>query len=307
MYPMPLVRTALRITAGLASVSAFGLGFVYWYDSTGQRPDKAFDTSVKVPTYLEGGPLVVFDVGHRNWHTPTGRYRPLADLFRHDGYRIGEIHSEITAASLDSVRVLIVANAIGPSGHEGWDAFTAAECEFIAQWVRKGGALLLVADHAPFGAAAASLARTFGVTMYRRFARDDAHHAGWDNEKLLFSRTNALLMPHPITDGRVAGERVDSVVAFTGQSLSVPSTATALLRMDNDAYDWESRKVRYPAGGHAVGIAMPFGAGRVVVLGEAGMLSAQVDPLGIKMGMNRAGNDNRQFALNILRWLSESK
>jgi hypothetical protein len=48
--------------------------------------------------------------------------------------------------------------------------------------------------------------------------------------------------------------------------------------------------------------------GRVVVLGEAAMLSAQVarlpDGSEIKMGMNVAGNDNRQFALNVLHWLS---
>jgi hypothetical protein len=52
---------------------------------------------------------------------------------------------------------------------------------------------------------------------------------------------------------------------------------------------------------------MEFGRGRVIVLGEAAMLSAQ---LGIspnrteKMGMNVPGTDNRQFALNIMHWLS---
>jgi hypothetical protein len=303
---MPFVRTALRASAGLGVVSAIGLGFIYWYDSRGQRPDTSFDASVATPTYRSGGPRVVFDVGHRNWHTPTGRYRPLADLLRYDGFDVGASASAVTHASLDSVTVFIVANAIGPGGHEGWDAFTASERDVLREWVNAGGALLLVADHAPFGAAAASLAQTFGVTMYRRFARDDVHHSGWDNEKLLFSRTNHLLTPHPITDGRRSGERVNSVVAFTGQSLSVPSTATPLLRMDDDAYDWESRRVRASAAGHAVGIAMPFGKGRVVVLGEAGMLSAQVDPLGFRMGMNQPGNDNRQFALNTLHWLAEA-
>lgn len=65
--------------------------------------------------------------------------------------------------------------------------------------------------------------------------------------------------------------------------------------------------MRHPAKGHAQGIAMPFGKGRVVMLGEAGMLSAQVDPLGDKMGMNRKGNNNRQFALNAVHWLSRAE
>jgi hypothetical protein len=43
-----------------------------------------------------------------------------------------------------------------------------------------------------------------------------------------------------------------------------------------------------------------------VVMGEAGDLSAQIygaDPVG-KMGMNVPGCDNRQFALNIIHWLT---
>jgi hypothetical protein len=43
----------------------------------------------------------------------------------------------------------------------------------------------------------------------------------------------------------------------------------------------------------------------VVVLGEAGQLSAQI--LGasrVPMGMNVPGIDNRQMALNIMHWLS---
>jgi hypothetical protein len=37
-----------------------------------------------------------------------------------------------------------------------------------------------------------------------------------------------------------------------------------------------------------------------------GLLSAQVDPLGIKMGMNTKANDDRQFALNVLHWMSHA-
>jgi hypothetical protein len=58
----------------------------------------------------------------------------------------------------------------------------------------------------------------------------------------------------------------------------------------------------------AQGIAMTYGMGRVVVLGEAAILSAQVarfpDGREIKMGMNVPGNDNRRFALNVVHWLS---
>jgi hypothetical protein len=300
-------RIVLKIAIGIAVFIALGLGFIYWYDSSGQLPDPDFDPAAAHPAYTgEGAPRVAFDVAHRNWHTPTGRYSPLAGLLRHDGYNVGEMKSEFTATSLSPVQILIVANAMGPDGNEGRPAFTEAEEAALAAWVQEGGSLLLIADHVPFGSAAQRLAERFGVEMYLAFARDDLHHQGWDNERLVFSRANGLLTTCPITEGRTARERIDRVVTFTGQSLSVPPGAVPILRLDDEAYDWESRSVRHPARGHAQAIAMTVGKGRLVVLGEAGLLSAQVDPLGIKMGMNAKGNDDRQFALNVLHWMSHA-
>ena len=60
------------------------------------------------------------------------------------------------------------------------------------------------------------------------------------------------------------------------------------------------------AAGRAQGVALKFGKGRVVVMGEAGMLSAQLaGPNKTAFGMNRPGIDNRQLALNIMHWLSK--
>lgn len=298
-------RAVVGLLLGVTFLSGAGLGFAYWYDSTGQRPDPKFDPSMAVPTFPKSGPhpLVLIDVAHRNWHSPDGRYRPFAELLRHDGYDVRSNTTSIAPGSLGAARVLVIANALGPAPHDHWDAFTAEERTALASWVREGGALLLIADHVPFGAAAASLAQQFGVRMYLSFARDD-EHSGWDNERLIFARKDGLLGDHPIARGRSANETLDTVLTFTGQSLSVPTGATAILRMGDRSYDWESRSVRHSARGHAQAVAMPFGRGRVVVLGEAGVLSAQIDPLGFKMGMNRPGTDDRQFGLNIVHWLS---
>jgi hypothetical protein len=43
--------------------------------------------------------------------------------------------------------------------------------------------------------------------------------------------------------------------------------------------------------------------GRVVVLGEAAMITAQIDDGGAAMGMNVPGNDNEAFARNLFHWL----
>jgi len=62
-------------------------------------------------------------------------------------------------------------------------------------------------------------------------------------------------------------------------------------------------KFKEQPAGPLQGAAMTVGRGRVVVLGEAAMLTAQVDG-GQRFGMNLTGIDNRQFALNVMHWLS---
>ena len=65
---------------------------------------------------------------------------------------------------------------------------------------------------------------------------------------------------------------------------------------------------KIPAAGRAQGVSFELGKGRVVVLGEAAVLTAQVlrtqDGKEQRYGMNRPGNDDRQFALNIMHWLT---
>jgi hypothetical protein len=225
-------------------------------------------------------------------------------LLRNDGYIVDGNDRSFSPDILKETNVLVIANALGPNGHEGWWAFTPEEEAAVINWVRNGGALLLIADHAPFGSAAEHLAQQFGVKMYLRYARDDRFHDGWDNERLLFSRDNELLNDCSINSGRNSSERVTRVITFTGQSLAGPSDSIPLLRLSDDAYDWQSRTVRFPAKGHSQAIALHFGNGRVVAVGEAALFSAQVDMLGLKFGMNRTGNDDRKFALNIVHWLS---
>jgi hypothetical protein len=62
------------------------------------------------------------------------------------------------------------------------------------------------------------------------------------------------------------------------------------------------------AKGRAQAVAFKSGKGRVVVLGEAAMMSAGIvledGKEKYKVGMNFPGVDNRQFALNVMHWLS---
>lgn len=297
-------RILFKIFAAVILLLIIAAGFIYWYDSAGQKHDTSFDASVKNPVYTDFHPKILFDTAHNNYHTPSGRYKPLADLLKNDGYEIAVNSKSIDSSSFGSAQILLIANAMGSDGHEGRPAFTAEEDSAIVKWIRNGGNLLLIADHAPFGSAASELSKCFGVEMFLTYVRDDKNSDRWDNEKLIFSPENGLLINCSITDGRNESEKICKVMTFTGQSLSVPPGAIPVLKMSDESYDWESRSVRISAKGHAQCVALNYGKGRVVILGEAGVLSAQVDPLGFKMGMNYPGTCDKQFALNIFHWLS---
>jgi hypothetical protein len=279
--------------------------------SSQQLADPEFNTSVENPAYTKNGPRVMFDEAHHNFHTTDGRYKPFVDMLMNDGYRIVRNRQPFTKSSLSSFKVLIIANALGAeemddNGADG-SAFTEEECQTVKEWVKGGGALLLIADHAPFGGAAAALANRFGVDMSKGFTYDPANSTTDRPSLLIFSRENKLLASHPITEGRGENERVNRVQSFTGQSLKGPDDSVAILKLSDTAKDTPNREAdsSVSAAGRAQALALKFGKGRVVVQGEAAMLSAQIaGSENYKMGMNVPGTDNKQYALNLMHWLS---
>jgi hypothetical protein len=281
-----------------------------------QVNDPDFSARVDRPAFTKKHPRVGIDEAHRNFHTREGRYKPFAALMESDGYVVSAA-PRLDSGSLKGLDILVIANAMGEvrDGIMG-PAFTPVECDAVRDWVRGGGSLLFIADHAPFGDAAVILAQRFGVEMGRGYVMD-AKNSDGNPTRLVFSAENGLLGDHAILRGRNQAERVRKIVAFTGQSLSVPANAKALMKISSDATETsdpeDQRKVAagVPAGkklsGRAQGIAMPFGRGRVAVFGEAAMFSAQVatiDGRSFKAGMNVPGNDDRQLALNVMHWLA---
>ena len=276
-----------------------------------QLPDPEFSTAVENPAYKKDGPRVMFDEAHHNFHTTEGRYKPFVDLLMNDGYRVIRNRQPFSKSTLSSYKVLVIANALGAEEMDdnGADAsaFTEEECQAVQEWVKGGGALLLIADHAPFGGAAAPLSNRFGVDMSKGFTYDPSNSAPNSPSLLIFSRENKLLATHPITEGREQNERLNMVQSFTGQSLKGPDDSVAILKLSDTAKDTPNREAdsSVSAAGRAQALALKFGKGRVVVQGEAAMLSAQIaGPNKNKMGMNVPGNDNKQYALNVMHWLS---
>lgn len=309
-FPRPLAGPLVLVLAAL-----------FFGACGGDRGDPSFDTSVAKPAYDSDHPRVVFDEGHREGHTSGGSYYPLAELLRNDGCDVGKISGEVTEKRLSHCDVLVVACAQGENATKDGPAFSPAECAAIEKWVGSGGALLLVTDTFPFGAAVEPLAKAFGVEMTLGLTADAIQYDRFDTDdtRLEFSRANYLLASHPITEGRSAEERVQRVVTFTGQSVRGPRGSTLFLRHGASATTREAHArvdakgsegqvvVEYgaekPVEGWGQGLAMAYGRGRVVVLGDAEVLSAQLAGTK-KIGMNAGNNDDRQLALNIVHWLS---
>ena len=315
----------MRLTVLIPCLAA--LAFAAPASAQQQMVDPDFRPAVAEPAYAADGPRVVIDGAHHNFHTADGQYAPFAALLRADGYRVRGGTAAFDAGGLEDVDVLVIANA-GAVHEPAGPTFTGSEIAAVAAWVRDGGRLLLIADHAPFGAAAEPLAEAFGVRMGKGYA-----FALTDGNASL---TTNLTYPaeafgdHPIIAGRGPAERVETVTAFTGQSLEGPAGAVILLPMttgareasdlptlqslverldDAAAPDGAIARLSAPAL-PAQALAFEHGQGRVVVLGEAGMLSAQLIRFppesgqpDRRFGMNAAPG-NARFGLNVMHWLS---
>lgn len=291
-----------------------------------QVPDTTFDVSIARASFAVGtGPRLAISEGHAEFHTATGRYRTFADLARADGFVVAGLAGRFTPEALAGVDLLVIANAMGDpdmsSPRAEQPAFREAEVLAVEAWVRGGGALLLIADHAPFGAATASLGRAFGVDMRNGYCLDPgAGNASGQPGTIVFTASYGLDTTHAIVRGRTPADRADTVATFTGQSLAGPEGSRSLLTLSATARDErvsysehhsgkpvpDDRKL--PAAGRSQALAFEHGQGRVVVLGEAAMASAQLAGPGgrFRMGMNARGNHNKRFVTNTLRWLARA-
>jgi hypothetical protein len=309
------LKKFLVLCLGLLVIAA--VLFVGYNAYMAQRADFGWSPNVAAPMFSSSHPIAVIDQAHNNASTAgwTGRYWPLARLLRSDGYEVRKGTNRFASGSLDSIDILVIANASGAPKPQilGLNipistdkkredpAFTEDEIRVVRDWVHSGGSLLLIADHAPFGAASAALAEAFGINMYQGFVEIPNELS----DPLLFSDANHRLGTHSIITGNSPATAVHRVMTFTGQSLDGPPEAAVLLALPDSAVEYIPTEGEFipKKAGKAQGLALEFGRGRVVVLGEAAMLTAQVAN-GKPFGMNLPDNDNRQLALNIMHWLS---
>ncbi|MCA1631643.1 MAG: hypothetical protein LC785_09985 [Acidobacteria bacterium] len=214
-----------------------------------QVADPNFDTKVAKPAYAKSRhPKVLFDEAHNNFHTAGGRYKPFADLITSDGYAVTPNRVKFTRDALKGFNILVISNALGApqmgTPEASNPAFTDEECDAVRDWVRGGGSLLLIADHAPMGAANQRLGERFGVEMSKMYTIDQANSPKDSNNPgfIVYTRERGLA-DHPITNGRDPSERVGRVITFTGQSLKGPAGSVAFIQLALNLMHWLSKLI----------------------------------------------------------------
>ena len=289
-----------------------------------QSADRDFNTKVAKPAFTARHPILMFDLGHHNTHTTRQRYDALAMMAKNDGFNVIQDVGVFTPADLKDVSILLIANPLGTDDMKSPSvvnsAFTNEECDAVYNFVAAGGSLLFICEHAPMSLAGRAMAGRFGIKFGNGYLIDPAiADTSYGASTLVFSRETGTLGDHVTLRGRGPAEVINRIRTYTGQSLVGPAGSVPLLKVTGRAEDIvlgrEGIKGAVPenmkqsAAGRSQGLAFTVGKGRVVVLGETSMFSAQLmagaGGATRKVGMNAPGVQNRQFALNILHWLAK--
>ena len=268
------------------------------------------------PAPADRRPAVAIDAGHENADAVSGFFKPLSGLLGRDNYRVVPFTGPFEAEPLASVDLLVVSTAGRAAASAGKSASAAIgdrECDLVRDWVRGGGSLLIVAGETPFTGETDRLAARFGVQTGGGRVFDRVSGGGMTTA-LEFSRANGRLDEHPILRGSGRAGQIARVLSAGGESLSVPRGAAILLKLsgtareamtrdDLEAEEFAARQeagisgsFSIPVAGRGLAIALSFGKGRLVVLGDPYLVSGP--------GLSVSETDNRQFARNVVHWLS---
>lgn len=277
--------------------------------------DTAFKIAAPEPMFEKGmGSTVSIDQAHNNRHTKSTGLFAISEMLESDGFLVVENTKNFSEESLTKVDILVIVNALHDSNQRNWalpcpSAFTGEEIEVLQKWVTAGGRLLLSADHMPYGGAVKDLASTFGVMWSNSFAMGLKRNQWPPSE---FVRANGTLLNSPVTDGSEKVKRVDFIASFTGSAFKAPA-AVPFLTFDSTheilwpkvAWKFSKKTTTESAAGWLQGACLAYGKGKMVLLGESAMITAQLRGK-TKIGMNSPdAPQNAQLAINIFRYLAE--
>lgn len=179
-----------------------------------QAVDRNWSFQNDSPAWQTGsGPRIVFSTKDSDF-IKTGLHEPLAELARSDGFRTEQSEPPLLPLTLPQNSVLVLINPYLRDSYRDYPAmlppsvYTEEEIEGIRHWVGAGGALLVIADHAPYGGGSSALAEAFGFSFINGHAIEDAAVLeGLVRVRWGFEAGTGLNTGHPVTDGAWAATR----------------------------------------------------------------------------------------------------
>lgn len=284
-----------------------------------QKPDLEFSYKNGNPAFASGTGPVITVLSINNRYVENGSMDPFAQLAESDGFQVVRRQTDLAAALEDPSGILVIANpflseyrnfpAMTPPS-----AFSDEQIQAIHDWVRNGGNLLILADHAPFGGGSSKLAAKFGFEFLNGHAAETASaDTGYVKVNIEYAPGKGLDEDNPITNGQTGRNPVKRYFAFGGQAFIPPAEAQQILTIPDG---WSAiftyrigaelrTALRIDASGLAQGAIMEFGKGRIALFGETGGFTGQVIDGTRRFGFNtKEGEENPEFILSTLRWLA---
>ena len=158
-----------------------------------QQADTTLEPYQRTATYTSNAsPVVLVDESHHNFLTINNRFKPFAQVLLSDGVTVDSNKVSFSQQALKNVDILVIANALDKK-RSNWQppfnqALTNDEVSVVIEWVRNGGSLFFIADHAPFPKVIESLATALGFTFTNGHVK-----------ATLFSKATGTLISHEVT------------------------------------------------------------------------------------------------------------
>lgn len=245
--------------------------------------------ALAAPAAAADAPLALFDAchaetcGNANWSI-TGGFSDFADSFRHLGFRVEDLKTgPITAEVLARCAIFVIG--------EPNSRLTDDEERALIEWVRGGGSLYLIADHA------GSDRNNDGfdsVSIFNRFTPEFGFtvHDAW------IKRLSPIAVPAGLDE---AFANVPAVGLWGGTVFTVAGApARGLLDVN-----YKDKAGAEKTGSYLV-LAEP-GKGRVVALGDSSPYddgTADSPAFEVHDGYNLVDHGFRQLAHNTIAWLA---
>jgi hypothetical protein len=280
--------------------------------------DSPFDASISNPKYKkQKGPTILIDAGHHNFIVEMGLIKPFVDLSTNDGYQPIIDSGVFTPAYLSNYQMALITPAMPfkfGSKKEVTNeiTYTADELTALKDWVNKGGALIMLSEHAPIDKSMTPLFNTFGIQLsigavFDSLNYDTSIKLASAETMLIFNNSNGLLnSDHPVITGNNRKELVQNIETYTGSALT-GAGYTNIFKLSTNAKIKKWNGSQPSGGGDSQCLVGRFGKGKVVALGDCNGFTAMYINTGGKKfsaGMQVETYDWRQFVLNTLHWLS---